>query len=319
MPADMFVPDIVARWQPLTPGDVLVNLLPPGHLWLAHHLVNSVAVAAGASVVPMTGLLTEHCMDRWLDYFQAHRATAVAAAPSTLDRLLRHCVSTGRRLACLRKLLWAGDEFDVLTAALALRHLPDTQVWGLYGSAQTSAIGWNGPDCEPGTVHPLPYQHVEIVGDAILVTNTHDRCLTPLVRYEVGGAGVLTECTCGTGHLAARIVGRTDSSFKFLGQLLCAEEIVGLALEVGDVACAQVVLKAPGTRDARLEILILPAAAPRAYLRDRVRRHVLASHFALSQLPFDSPESVQVMVVGALIGKTRATRAPALVIEPPSR
>lgn len=317
VPPDMFVSEIVEHWQPLTRDDVLVNLFPPGRMWHAHHLASSVAIAAGASVLPVTGELSEQNMDRWLGYFLAHRASALAAAPSTLDQLRRHCASTGRALSCLRKLLWAGDELDVVAAALTLRHLPDTQVWGLYGSAETSAIGWNGPACEPDIVHPLPYQHVEVADGAILVTNSHDRCLSPLLRYETGGAGVFAECSCGHRYPGVRIVGRTDSCFKFFGQLISADEIVGLALEVGDVAAAQVVLRVPAADAEQLEIRVLPGPAPGPWLRDRVRRHVLAGHLALSQMPCDSPESVQVAVITALTGKTRTTRPPVLIIEPP--
>ncbi len=76
-------------------------------------------------------------------------------------------------------------------------------------------------------------------------------------------------------------------------------------------------LRAPGTDAEQLEVRVLPAPAPRPWLRDRARRHILAGHLALSQLPVDSPESVLVSVATALTGKARATRPPVLIIEPP--
>jgi len=296
MPADLFGADIATAWQPVTRGDVLANLFSPGQLWPAHQLASSIATAAGATVLPVTGLLTGPNLAAWLDYLQARGATALAAPPATLAQVLRHCASTGRRPACLAKLVWIGDELDVLAAGQALAGLPDAQVWGLYAPAQTGAVGWNGPACDPGTVHPLAYQHVEVVDGAVLVTSTHQRCLSPVLRYQLGAAGRFADCPCGASLPALRITSRTDSSFKFCGQLVSAAEIARLAREVADVAEARVVLRAPGNEAEELEIQVLRGPVPRPWLTDRVRRHVLTGHIALSQLPCDRPEALRITI-----------------------
>lgn len=315
IPGEMFIADILAQWQPLTPDDVLVNLFTPGRLWSAHYFYNAVAVQLGAAVVPFGGL-EDHELDQWLDFFDAQGATAYAATPTTLKQIIGHCATTGRAMPRIRKLLWVGEKYDDLTAELVAEHLPDAEVWGLYGSSETWVIGWNTPRCPTDTVHPLPYQRVETEDDVILVTNTHPTCVNPLLRYRVGDLGVFTTCRCGRDGVALRVLGRADSYFKFLNQLISPEELIGLAKELPDVRDAQIVLVAPGTDAERLQIRVKPTAAPKPGLRERVRKHVLAGHFELGYVVSDSSAAVEVDVVSHLTSNSRTGKTPMMITEP---
>lgn len=314
IPGDMFVPDILPHWRPLDAHDVLVNLFTSGRMWSAHYFYNALAAACGAAVIPFGGLADDE-LDSWLDFFQAHRGTALAATPTTLKRLLTHLDRRGRSWPALRKLLWVGEKYDDLTAALVAEHLPEAEVWGIYGSTETWVIGWNTPRCRTDTVHPLPYQHVELRAGAILVTNTHEKCVNPLLRYQVGDLGEFVDCPCGRPDAALRVLGRADSYFKFLNQLISPEELVGLACELEDVLDAQLSLVAPDTTAERLVIRIRSTSDPRPGLPERVRSHVLAGHLGLGDVVSDAPAALDVSVVAELSSNSRTAKTPLLVVE----
>ncbi|MFL6110508.1 MAG: AMP-binding protein [Catenulispora sp.] len=315
IPGDMFVPDILEHWRPLDPEDVLVNLFTPGRMWSAHYFYNGIAAASGAVAIPF-GAVGDDELGSWLDFFQAQGATAMAATPTTVKRLLTYAEQTGTALPWLRKLLWVGEKYDDLTATLVARHLPDVELWGLYGSTETWVVGWNGPRCRTDTVHPLPYQHIELQDGVVLVSNTHPRCVNPLLRYRVGDLGEFTRCPCGRPDAALRVAGRADSYFKFLNQLVSPEELVGLAREVDGVLDAQLGLVAPGTAAERLEVRVLagPAAGPE--LLGRVRDRVLAGHLELGYVVSDTPDAFGVRTVPELASNARTAKTPLLVVDP---
>ncbi|WP_052434504.1 AMP-binding protein [Streptacidiphilus melanogenes] len=316
IPGDMFVADILAVWAPLDPDDVLVNLFTPGRLWSAHYFYNALATASGAAVIPF-GAMGDDEIDQWLDFFEAQGATALAATPTTIKQILGHCSVTGRTLPGVRKILWVGEAFDARTEELIEDRLPQAEIWGLYGSTETWVIGWNGPNCPRDTFHPLPYQHVELAqDDAILVSNTHEDCVNPLLRYRVGDLGELTGCRCGGQGPALRVLGRADSYFKFLNQLISPEELIAIAKELDDVADAQIVLVAPGGDQERLQVRVRPTAAPRPNLRERARQQVLSRHFELGYVVADAPHTVEVVVVPQLSSVARTAKTPLLIVEP---
>jgi phenylacetate-coenzyme A ligase PaaK-like adenylate-forming protein len=312
IPDEMFVPDILSVWRPLAADDILVNLFTPGRLWSAHYFYNALAAGSGAAVVPF-GTLQDEEADEWLDFFAAQGMTALAA---TVKQILRHCNATGRGLPGLRKLLWVGESFDADTLAMVRDLLPDVELWGLYGSTETWVIGWNGPGCATDTFHPLPYQHLEFSGESILVTNSHPRCINPLLRYRVGDLGGPAACGCGAPGAALRVAGRADSHFKFLNQLVSPEEIVGLAGELPDVRDAQLVLRGCGTESESLELRVRPTPAAGPMLRDRVRRHVLAKHLELGYVLSATPAKLTVMIVDRLEANARTAKTPTLIVDP---
>jgi diaminobutyrate-2-oxoglutarate transaminase len=314
IPGEMFVPDILAHWRPLDEQDVLVNMFTPGRMWSAHYFYNAVAVASGAAVVPVGGLADDE-LDLWLDFFQAQGGTALAATPTTLKRLLTHLDRTDRTWPALRKLLWVGEKFDDQAVALVARHLPRAELWGLYGSTETWVVGWNGPLCRPDTVHPLTYQHVELRDGAVLVTNTHQKCLNPLLRYQVGDLGEFVHCPCGRPTTALRVLGRADSYFKFLNQLISPAELVGLACELDDVLDAQLSLVAPDTERERLVIKVRSTSDAAPGLPQRVRSHVLAGHLELGYVVSDVPAALDVSVVPELSSNSRTAKTSLLVVE----
>ncbi len=312
LPDSMFVADILAQWNPLTPDDVVVNLYTPGRLWSAHYFYNAFALAAGAAVIPF-GPLADEEIDEWFGFFEKQGMTCIAATPSTIRQVVGRCAELGRGLSGLRKLMWVGESYDAETAELVRKHLPGVQVWGNYGSTETWVIGWNTPDCPDDTFHVLPYQHVECVDGAIVVTNTHPRCVNPLVRYAVGDRGTPTVCGCGRPQPAVRVGGRTDSYFKFLNQLVSPEEIVGLARELPEVAAAQLVLRQAGTGDESLELRIRPSGLAAVSIADRVRRQVLTRHLELGYVVSSMPERFRVVIVEQLERLPRTGKTPTFI------
>lgn len=315
MPGEMFVADILEHWRPLVPRDVLVNLFTPGRMWSAHYFYNQVAVDSGAAVIAFGGLADGE-IGQWLDFFESHGATALAATPSTLKRVLAYCARNGRPLGGICKIIWVGERFDEGTGRLLAEVLPDAEVWGQYGSTETWVIGCNGPRCSPDVVHPLPYQHVELLDGAITVTNTHRACINPLLRYQVGDRGEITRCTCGSTRPALRVLGRSDAYFKFLNQLISPEELVGLACEIDGVLDAQVALIDPGTDRERLEIRVRASGTGEPDLPRRVLDRVLAGHLELGYVVGDAPRSVTASVVDRLAENARTAKTPLLVVEP---
>lgn len=294
-----------AGWWPVRSWDIVANLFVRGRSWSTHEYYNTAAIHSGALVLPF-GTLRDDELDRWLDFFETRRVSALAAAPSTIRQVVRFSASVGRPMSSLRKLLWADETYDEPTAELVARQLPHVQRWGTYSAVHAGVIGHNGPTCAASTFHPARGQYIEVVSDRpggagrILVTAPRNT-LFPLLRYDYGDRGELTTCPCGRPG-GVRIIGRTDSSFPFHGRTLVPEEVVDLARQVDDVVDAQLVLVNPGTGTERIELHIVPhpLATVDPYMCDWVRHRVVSRHIVLEQVVAALPESFDVVVTTEL-------------------
>ncbi|MFC4560643.1 AMP-dependent synthetase [Nocardiopsis mangrovi] len=316
VPEDMFLTEIRTRWDPLDPGDLLISLFSPGHMWSAHYFHNALGRRSGASTIPFE-TPDDAELGRSLDFYEGLGATALAATPDAIRRILRFCASTGRRLPWLHKLLWAGTGFDDATAELLSRQFPHVQAWGLYGSAETWMIGHIGPECARNTFHVLPHQHVEIDNGRLLLTTLHDDCVVPLIRYDIGVAGSWGACTCGREDRAIRVSKRTDSLFELLNQLVSPDDLVELALQLETVREAEVVLMEPDTENARmhLRVRLEPGVDADPYTCEWIRHHVVTGSFGLARMLEKEPELFEVVAVGRLRGYTLGPDSPALTAE----
>ncbi|MFD0823439.1 AMP-binding protein, partial [Micromonospora zhanjiangensis] len=205
IPCAMHLPELLAHWQPLSARDVLANLAMPGRLWSAHYCYNRVAEHAGAGVIGL-GNIGDDELGRWLDFLHANGTTALAGVPSQLLKILRYA---GERrhpiLSRLRAGIWFGEPCEPELLELRDRYAPDFGLWGNYGSTETWVIGHNGPGCPVDTFHPLPYQHVELVDGAVLVTTLHPPAVSPAIRSRIGDRAAFVACPCGAPGRALRL------------------------------------------------------------------------------------------------------------------
>ncbi|MGJ7416173.1 AMP-binding protein [Streptomyces cinereoruber] len=318
VPTGMFVEDILEHWSPLAPDDVLVNFNTPGRLWSSHNFFNMLAHRSGAVTIPL-GSVENHELTEWLDFTERLGATAFDSTPSQIAHILEFCESTGRPAPAFRKLLWTGEGFGARARDLTRRLLPDTELYGVYGSTETWVIGLNGPGCPVDTFHVLPYQHVEIVDGVVLVTNTHPDCVNPILRYRVGDRGRLVACPCGRAEPALQVLGRDDPQLKFVSILLMPADITDVARTVDGVRDVQIALFDHGRPEERMEVRVLvdPAFAADA-VEERARQRILTRVYRLGWAVASAPGSFAVRAVDRLAVNPRTQKTP-LVVHPERR
>ncbi|WP_426361968.1 AMP-binding protein [Streptomyces sp. E-08] len=315
VPTGMFVEDILKDWQPLAPDDVLVNFNTPGRLWSSHNFFNMLAHRSGAVTIPL-GSVDHDELAEWLEFTERLGATALDSTPSQIAHILDFCASTGHPLPSFRKLLWTGEGFSPRVRELTQRLMPDAELYGVYGSTETWVIGLNGPRCPVDTFHVLPYQHVEIVDDIVLVTNTHPSSVNPILRYRVGDRGALVSCPCGKPEPALRVLGRDDPQLKFVSILLMPGDITDVARTVDGVRDAQIALFGHGRPDERMEVrIVVDAGTPVAAVEEETRRRVLTRVYRLGWAVAAAPGSFSVRVVERLAVNPRTHKTPQVVHE----
>jgi phenylacetate-CoA ligase len=293
-----------------------VNLNNAGELGSMYPFYNMLGHRSGAVVVPL-GALDAHQCGTWLDFLEQRGVTAAGATPSQLIRLLEYCESAGRRPPSLRKLVWTGEPYPRRAAAMTRRTLPDAELYGVYGSTETWVIGHNGPTCPLDSFHLLPYQHVEVVDGAVLVTNTHPSGLNPILRYRIGDRGRLGSCPCGGPGEALQVLGRDDHQLKFRTILITPEEIAEVAQADPAVRAVQLALFEHGDPAERLELrlLLVPGSGP-ADAEQRVRRLVLDQLYRIGFELGGMSGAFSVRAVDRLSVQHRTNKTPLLVRDP---
>ncbi|MER5865155.1 AMP-binding protein [Kitasatospora sp. NPDC002040] len=308
IPTEMHLGRLTEHWQPLGPTDVLANLASPGRLWSAHYCYNRLAELAGADVIGL-GYVADEELGQWLDFLTRHGTTAVAGTPSQLLRILRFCEETGHPFAAtLRAGIWFGEPCDPQLPELRDRVAPGFGLWGNYGSTETWVIGHNGPSCPTDTFHQLPYQHVELVDGAVLVSTLHPGAVAPVLRYRIGDRAERVECPCGRPGPALRIAGRESSLVKFAGTLVSPQQLVQIAQELPGVKEAQVVLAGAAGMAERMEVRVVGDAD-----LETVRTHLLASQIDLGFALRGDEEEFTVTRVDARSANPRTGKTPDLL------
>ncbi|HSV64848.1 MAG TPA: AMP-binding protein [Mycobacteriales bacterium] len=304
IPCEMHLPALLPHWRPLGPDDVFANLAMPGRLWSAHYFYNRVAEHCGADVIGL-GHVAEDELAQWLGFLRRHGTTALAGTPSQLASVLR----TGHPLlGQLRAAIFFGEACDPELLRLRDSHAPHLGLWGNYGSTETWVIGHNGPDCAVDTFHVLPYQHVELVDGAVLVSTLHEAAVSPVIRYRIGDRAELAECRCGRGGLALRVLGREGALIKFAGTLVSPWELVELARIAPGVQAAQAALVADGPAEV-LEIRLVGSGADAGAVRERLLGSQIDLRFALR----GEEDTFRVRLVDRLETSSRTAKTPTLV------
>jgi hypothetical protein len=304
LPDSMFAEQVCDTWRPLDESDVVVNLFS-ADVCPSHFFYNRVAANCGATVL-VCGALPDSRLDAWLDSFEERGVTALAAPPVTVRRLLAR--AAGRRpMRWLRKLLLGGPFHDPTPAPDIARHLPDVQVWQLYGSYESWIVGHRGPDCAAGVFHVLPHQHAEIDGDRILVTTTGLQRTPPVIRYEMGDQGRFEPCGCGLATPAFRIEGPIAPSVRVNGHLVPARELIDLALATGDVAEAEVAvaMAEDGTEHLELRVRLADGVLDDEYTLEWIKHQTMDGHLAMDPVSAGQADALQVVAVDRLAEVSR--------------
>ncbi|MGV4981466.1 hypothetical protein ACVB8X_07780 [Streptomyces sp. NRAIS4] len=298
LPADMFAPDVRTVWNPLRPADVLANLHPPGRLSQDHYFCNHLAAESGATALAL-GRLPDGGHEDWLDLLARLGVTAVAAPPEAMQRLLSG-TAAGRPVPWLRTLLLGGATHDTTPDWLIAERFPYTEVWRLYGTPSTGAIGHRGPQCLLDVYHPLPHQHVEFADGRLLVTSMHPARNPPLIRYRTADRGEPATCTCGLPGPALRVFGSAAPYARLNGRAVSAQELVCLAVATGEVTAAQVAVG----REERLQLRVrlAPGVPDDHHTHAWIRFRVLEGHLTLAACVDERPDAFEVVAVEELDG-----------------
>ena len=178
-------------------------------------------------------------------------------------------------------------------------------MWGNYGSIETFVIGISRPDCDPGAVHLLPGQLLELDDDGALLTRVGDDWPAPAVRFRLGDRLEPVTCSCGDAD-AFTVTGRADDNVKFFGTMVRLGQVLQHARSVADVEEAQLeVHRDPDVASAVLSmrLLVTGSAAPAA-----VRRAVVAAIEDLQIVDSHSPEAFAVSAVADIERSARTNK-----------
>lgn len=316
LPSRMFLPDMLAAWSPLKPGDVLLNCNNGSELGSMHPFYNRLAHTSGAVVVPL-GAVAPDVLPGWLEFVADCGTTAIGATPGYVATVLECFEAQGKRPP-FRKIIWTGEAYHQNARRVTERVLPDALRYGVYGSTETWVVGHNGPGCAWDVFHPLPYQHVELVDGAIVVTTLHPDVVNPILRYRIGDRGEWAECPCGRAEPGLRVLGRADQSIKFRSILFTPDEIAEVALSDPDVQDVQIALYDHGTPQERLEVrLRVDVAADPAGVEARVGKVLREQLYRIAHEVGDEPTAFVARVVDRLAVNPRTNKTPLLVKETP--
>jgi phenylacetate-CoA ligase len=181
------------------------------------------------------------------------------------------------------------------------------QLWGIYGSVETWAMGSTRPGCDETTLHLLADEIFELEEAGALLTRAGDGWTVPVVRYRLGDRIEAAECRCGRGD-AFRVLGRADDGFSLLGNYVNVADIVESARQCPDVVDAQLVLvRDTDTADSARSMTVeyTGAAAPEA-----VTSWLAGSNVRLGTVYSQHPEAISARRVERLRRITRTNKTP---------
>ncbi|MFG2064596.1 AMP-binding protein [Micromonospora sp. NPDC048871] len=293
---DLGVTRVLASWQPLGPGDVLLNLFSVGKMWGAQYFYNAFALRSRAVVAPM-GALNPAEVRQWAPDLINMGVTAIAGAPNVLAHFADAVREIGLSLP-VRAALWSGEPMTAARQRAIRAAFPQVGFWGNYGSIETFVIATSGPRCRLGAMHLLPDQVIEPDEGGALLTRHGEGWPTDARRFRLGDRIAATGCPCGEAD-AIEVLGRADDNFKLGGGMISAGVLLRNAAGLDGVEDVQLVLY----RDPRV-----PAAVVGLRLRytgpnpdaEGIREQLVQGYEDLEVLNRHSPEAVVVERVSAV-------------------
>ncbi|MFJ9815388.1 AMP-binding protein [Streptomyces sp. NPDC101151] len=308
LPHDMAFDRLLPVWRPVGVGDVVLNLYDAGRMWGTHYFVQKLAERTESTVIP-SGPMTAEELELRLPMLREVGVSALASVPSVLADFAETVLKTGVKPP-VKTIIWMGEAWTESKRELVRRAFPDVQLWGIYGSVETWAMGSNRPECDEATLHLLADEIFELEEAGALLTRAGDGWTVPVVRYRLGDRIEAAECRCGRGD-AFRVLGRADDGFSLLGNYVNIADIVESARQCPGVLDAQLVLvrdtdMADAARSMTVEYT--GTAAPEA-----VRSLLTGSNVRLGTVDSQHPEAISARMVDRLRRITRTNKTPAAV------
>ncbi|GAB3227397.1 hypothetical protein GCM10027447_18460 [Glycomyces halotolerans] len=285
---DMGIPRLRETWDPLGPGDVLLNLFSAGRMWGAHHFYNALALHSSAVVAPM-GALSDDDVDQWAQALADLRVTAIAGAPNVLARIARKAAASRISLP-VRTVIWSGEPMTPARMAAIRSAFPNAGAWANYGSIETFVIGVNWPACAPDTLHLLADQILELEAEGALLTRAGPGWPVPVIRYRLGDRLREARCACGRAD-AFNVAGRADDGFKLYGSRFRIGDVLAQAASIPGVEEAQVLLERDPDEPSAVTAMRLRYTGPEADPA-RVEAALTAAIYGLGFVAGHTPEAV---------------------------
>src|SRR5690606_33887589 len=283
----------LAAVEPITPGDVLLGVLPFFHIYGLTFVLN-LGLVTGAAVVTMPRFDLAAC----LDLMRRYQVTRAPLVPPVIRALARHPAARGVELPALRVVISVAAPLAGDIAAECAARLGCVVKQG-YGLTETSAVTHINPDdaVRPGSVGlPLPGTECRIVDPATGIVLPPGAAGEVCIRGPQVMAGYLgqTEATAAVldaeGWLRTGDFGRLDAAgyltivyrlkeqIKYKGFQVAPAELEALLLRHPAVAAAAVV-PAPDEEAGEVPKAFIVAAAPVAageimsFVAERVAPH----------------------------------------------
>ncbi|HLV44197.1 MAG TPA: AMP-binding protein [Aggregatilineales bacterium] len=283
----------LAAVEPITPGDVLLGVLPFFHIYGLTFVLN-LGLVTGAAVVTMPRFDLAAC----LDLMRRYQVTRAPLVPPVIRALARHPAARGVELPALRVIISGAAPLAGDIAAECAARLGCVVKQG-YGLTETSPVTHINPDdaVRPGSVGPpLPGTECRIVDPATGVVlppgEAGEVCICGpqvmagyLGQPEATAAVLDAEGWLRTGDIGRldaagylTIVDRLKEQIKYKGFQVAPAELEALLLRHPAVAAAAVV-PAPDEEAGEVPKAFIVAAEPVAageimsFVAERVAPH----------------------------------------------
>lgn len=295
-------------WQPLEPGNVLLNLFTPGRLWASHYYLQTLAERSRCHVLPAGPYGPDEVAD-WLPIFREVGVDALAGTPTALADLAQGVLDHGVGLD-VRRVIWMAEPWTPAKETTVRSAFPQARFWANYGSVETFVIATNDPDCDLSVLHLMPDQLLELDDAGALLSRTGDGWTVPTVRYRLGDRVAAASCRCGRPR-ALRVAGRADDAIKLYGSLFGIGEILAGVREHPGVTEAQLVLtRSPESRQSVRQLTVhFTGDADPAQVRDWLVR----TWYDLPPILQTYPEAVTVDRVDRLHRVDRTNKVPPMI------
>ncbi len=198
------------------------------------------------------GIMDDELIAKYVKRLKRFRPEVLQAYPSAADLMARWLIARGERVKIPLVILTAEPTYE--DQRLRIRRAFGGDVTTFYGSRE---VGWVAAECRThGQLHiNTPTVYLETAADGnLLITDLCNRAM-PLIRYEVGDWGRVSDepCPCGDARpVLTSLEGRSTDAFimpsgrRVLGVLL---DVRGLHHDAGGIVDAQIVQEELGAID----------------------------------------------------------------------
>ncbi|MGW7067057.1 hypothetical protein ACWGII_18545 [Streptomyces sp. NPDC054855] len=287
----------LGEWQPLCPGDVMLNLFPRG---TAHRNFERIAELYCAHTAP--GVTERDALIGLGPSLGELGVNVLAGYPETLALFADIILERGVPLRP-RTVVWTGGHMTAGCMAVLRELNPDLEFWGIYSSSEAGAVAFSFPGCAPGVSHLCHGQLLELTaGGCYLTRATGLLAGRPLLRTRLNDTLAAVECSCARDLPAVRVLGRAGAPVVLHGASLQTDSLRLAAADTPEVMGAQVLLVPADPGDAsgslrRLGVRVQPRRTAGAQgVAVRTRARVLQRNSGLRAVTERHPEAFWVEI-----------------------